>query len=111
MTDDIGLAFERIRALQSVTFPVAHPHKRFAWQMGFAQRETITPAQVRHVAYLAWRYRRQMPAHLVPPADPYAADPYAADPAPSAPTVTQTPPPTMPEPPEPDLFSRPRTAP
>ncbi|WP_296585662.1 hypothetical protein [Xanthobacter sp.] len=108
MTDDIGLAFERIRALQSVTFPVAHPHKRFAWQMGSAQRETITPAQVRHVTYLAWRYRRQMPAHLVPPADPYAVDPMPAPPdaAPAMPSE-------MPEQPdlEPDLFSRSRPTP
>ncbi|MFG1255922.1 hypothetical protein V5F79_01255 [Xanthobacter flavus] len=107
MTDDIGLAFERIRALQSVTFPAAHPHKRFAWQMGFAQRETITPKQVRHVAFLAWRYRRQMPAHLVPPADPYAGDPMPV----AQPPAEEVPP--LPEPlaPEPDLFSRLRTDP
>lgn len=72
MTDDAGLAIERIRAFQFVGFPAAHPHKRFARQMGFAKPEMLTAKQIRHVAHIAWRYRRQMPAHLVPPADPYA---------------------------------------
>ena len=71
MTDDPGLAFERLAALRTVTFPVAHPHKRFARQMGSVRPGAITPKQARHVAHLAWRYRRQMPAHLVPPTDPY----------------------------------------
>ncbi|MFG1370737.1 hypothetical protein V5F32_01010 [Xanthobacter oligotrophicus] len=74
MTDDIGLAMERIRAFQFVTFPVAHAHKRFARQMGFAKPEMLTARQARHVAHIAWRYRRQMPTHLVPPADPYAPE-------------------------------------
>jgi hypothetical protein len=32
----------------------------------------LSPAQYAHVARLCWRYRRQLPAHLVPPADPDA---------------------------------------
>lgn len=72
MTDDLGLALERIAAFAGVTFPAGSPHKRFARQMAHATAEMLTPRQVAHVAHLAWRYRRQMPPHLVPPADPYA---------------------------------------
>lgn len=74
MMHQSGLVLDRIAALQGVTFLPGSPHKRFARDIGQTDPRNFTPAQVRHVAHLAWRYRRQMPAHLVPPTDPYAPE-------------------------------------
>ncbi|WP_029554809.1 hypothetical protein [Xanthobacter sp. 91] len=82
MMHQSGLVLDRIAALQGVTFLPGSPHKRFARDIGRIDPRKFTRAQVRHVEHLAWRYRRQMPAHLVPPADPYA--PFSADSGPDA---------------------------
>lgn len=103
MTDDLALAIERIAALQRVGFPLGSRHRSFARSLAGKRPADLSPAQRAHVARLAWRYRRQMPAHLVPPSDPDAAAPCAAQ-APPAPALS--PPgaePAAPTPP--DLFS------
>ncbi len=70
MMHQSGLVLDRIAALQRVTFLPGSSHKRFAREIGQTDPRHFTTSQVRHVARLAWRYRRQMPEHLVPPTDP-----------------------------------------
>ncbi len=55
--------------LACCTFLPASSHKRFAGQLGRMHLAAITPRQWRYALRLAWRYRRQLPAELVPPRD------------------------------------------
>jgi hypothetical protein len=61
-----------IAALQRVTFPVGCPDKRFASDMGriASPEREITIYQSNYLERLAWKYRRQMPAELVPSQKP-----------------------------------------
>lgn len=56
-------------ALVQCAFLPGHPHKRFARQVAAMPLDKITEAQRRHIIRLAWRYRRSMPARLVPRKD------------------------------------------
>lgn len=120
MTDDLALVAERIAALQDITFPLGGRHKSFARSVAGKPPAELSAAQRAHVTRLAWRYRRQMPAHLVPPGDPDAnAAPRAVAEGPPAPASGQH----APEQPTgtggvangatnmPDLFSDVRTTP
>ena len=55
------------RALAQCTFPPGSAHKRFARDLPHAKE--LTEAQIRQLVRLCWRYRRQMPADLVPSRD------------------------------------------
>lgn len=55
------------RALAGCTFLPGSPHKRFARDLVHALE--ITEAQERHLVRLCWRYRRQLPADIVPSKD------------------------------------------
>jgi hypothetical protein len=55
------------KALAQCTFVPGSAHKRFARDLPHAKE--LTEAQVRHLIRLCWRYRRQMPADLVPSKD------------------------------------------
>lgn len=55
------------KALAQCTFLPGSAHKRFARDLPHAKE--LTEAQVRHLIRLCWRYRRQMPADLVPSKD------------------------------------------
>lgn len=57
------------KALARCTFLPGSPHKRFARDLAAAIDPVLTEAQRRHLIRLCWRYRRQMPAHLVPSKD------------------------------------------
>ena len=58
-------------ALARCRFLPGSQHKRFARDMPFAREPT--EAQIRQLVRLCWRYRKQMPAHLVPSKDAVAA--------------------------------------
>ncbi len=62
------LAAERAVALARCSFLPGHPHKRFAGDCAaiVAAGKPLTERQAAHLARLAWTYRRQMPARLVP---------------------------------------------
>lgn len=65
-----GGKIDRMRkALVECTFLPGSSHKRFARQLSQMYLDKITPKQERHLIRLAWRYRRQMPAGLVPSKD------------------------------------------
>ena len=70
MIDDLGLVATRRDALRNVTFPMGSRHKSFARSVAETPPEALSPKQRQHITRLTWRYRRQMPAHLVPPANP-----------------------------------------
>ena len=59
------------KALSCATFLPGSAHKRFARNMGFhaehMPEKALTPKQAAHLVRLAWRYRRQIPAHLAYP--------------------------------------------
>ncbi|MEW6256923.1 MAG: hypothetical protein AB1592_13290 [Pseudomonadota bacterium] len=78
MTDDIALLADRRDALQRVSYLPGSSHKRFARALAGKAVHELTPKQCAHIARLAWRYRRQMPAHLVPPGNPDLAPAGAA---------------------------------
>jgi hypothetical protein len=62
--------FDRMRAaLGQCTFLPASSDKRFAHSVATMPADKITERQKRHVIRLAWKYRRQMPADLVPSKD------------------------------------------
>jgi hypothetical protein len=65
---------ELAEALGRVTFPPGTAAKRVAHQMAFyAERcpeREISERQHGYMIRLAWTFRRQMPAHLVPPEKP-----------------------------------------
>lgn len=62
--------FDRMRAaLGQCTFLPASSDKRFARSVATMPADKITERQKRHVIRLAWKYRRQMPADLVPSKD------------------------------------------
>lgn len=67
-----ALLVARIGALARCTFVPGSPDKRFAHDMTVSLRfgKELTPRQAEHVVRLAWRYRRQMPGHLVPTRKP-----------------------------------------
>lgn len=71
MTDsDLG----RMKAaLATCRFLPGHPDKRFARDMANVPVERVTERQRRHIIRLAWRYRRSMPADLVPGKDAVTA--------------------------------------
>lgn len=62
---------EIIAALDRVTFPPATSQKRFARDMVALARakpdHVLTEKQADYLTKLAWRFRRQMPAHLAYP--------------------------------------------
>jgi hypothetical protein len=58
------------RALGQCTFLPGSSHKRFARDIQYAV--TLTEAQRRHLIRLCWRYRRQIPMHLMPSKDAVA---------------------------------------
>ena len=62
------------QALERCTFLPGSPEKRFARDMGSRSRTlhpaALTERQARHLARLAWRFRRQMPHTLVPAEKP-----------------------------------------
>lgn len=62
----MGPIDQTIDALGKCTFLPGHPHKRFAYNMHAIPVEKLSEAQIRYVLILAYRYRRQMPEHLVP---------------------------------------------
>jgi hypothetical protein len=61
-------------ALSRCSFLPGSHDKRFARDMGASARQTPTPdlteRQATHLDRLAFKYRRQMPAHLVPSEKP-----------------------------------------
>ena len=61
-------------AFQRVTFLPASTEKRFAnSMMERASRSPdtdLSPKQSQYLEIMAWRFRRQIPAHLVPSAKP-----------------------------------------
>lgn len=62
-----------VEALNRVTYVPGSPHKRFARQILDQLNHAATPItdrQEQHILRCAWRYRRQMPAHLVPKTNP-----------------------------------------
>ena len=65
---------ELATALASCTFLPGISHKRFARNMADAARnlpdQEISLRARHYMEILAWRYRRQMPAHLVPERKP-----------------------------------------
>jgi hypothetical protein len=69
-----------VRALQHVSILPGHPHKGFIRRVAGQIEQSGQPLSARqeqHVLRLAWRYRRQMPAHLVPginPDDPLSGE-------------------------------------
>lgn len=66
------LARSRIRALNadSVTYQAGsldkHEARALKERITHAPSKALTPRMVAMAAYLAWRYRRQLQAHLVP---------------------------------------------
>jgi hypothetical protein len=64
----------RICALAACTFPPGSYDKRFVRdlhsRMASKDAVTLTEKQAAYVRILAWRYRRQMPAALVPATRP-----------------------------------------
>ena len=64
---------EIARAFANVSFPQATSQKRFALAMIAHAKampdKPLTPKQSRYLTILAWRFRRQMPAHLAYPED------------------------------------------
>lgn len=44
--------------------------KKYAYWATMNALHPLTPAQSAHIERMCWKYRRQMPAHLVPTADP-----------------------------------------
>lgn len=74
MTDDFAILAERRDALARVSFPLGARHKSFARSVAGKLPHELSPAQRAHITRLAWRYRRQMPAHLVPPGNPDAGN-------------------------------------
>ncbi len=78
MTEDPAVLTGRRDALQNVTYPVGSRHKSFAASVRGKAPHELSPRQAEHIARLAWRYRRQMPAHLVPPGNPDLAPAGAA---------------------------------
>ncbi len=65
------LVKERADALARCSFLPGSWDKRFARDM--AARTEFSPRQAANIARLAWKYRRQMPAALVPASDPSVA--------------------------------------
>lgn len=65
---------ELAHALHACTYPPGSPPKRFAREMAFlathSPEREITLRQRHYMEINAWRYRRQMPAHLVPESKP-----------------------------------------
>jgi len=62
-----------VEALNRVTYLPGSSHKAFARQIRQQLEHSavpITDRQEQHIARLAWRYRRQMPAHLTPKTNP-----------------------------------------
>jgi hypothetical protein len=63
------------QALGRCSFLPASADKRFARDMAFLAKHSpnreITERQALNLMRLAWRYRRQMPANLVPTERPY----------------------------------------
>lgn len=67
-SEDFELARQRLRALKNATFQPGTNWKRFV-------RDTpadadLTERQVAYIAILAWKFRRQIPAALVPHGKP-----------------------------------------
>lgn len=64
---------EVLQALARCTFLPGSAHKRFVRDVAASDPTKLTWRQWAYVRRLAWRYRRQMPARLVPrdpPPDP-----------------------------------------
>ena len=63
---------EVAKALGACTFLPGSWNKRFAkdikWLAEHTPEKELTPRQSANLVRLAWRYRRQMPAHLAYPA-------------------------------------------
>ncbi|WP_454919258.1 hypothetical protein [Xanthobacter sediminis] len=100
--DDLALLAARVEALSGVSYPLGSRHKSFARAIQQVAPGALTERQQAHVARLCWRYRRQIPAHLVPPANPDSA---ARPPAAEAPPAPTAPPPAAEPAAPPDLFS------
>lgn len=110
MSEQPGGTRDRMRlALGQCTFLPGSSHKRFARQVSQMYLDKITEKQWRHVIRLAWRYRRQMPAELIPSKDAVEAldagwqpqevagmTVMTTGPHPIAPVKTATPPPLPP---------------
>ena len=64
--DEIALAL----ALGRCSYPPATANKRFAGNMAFLAKNSpgkeLSERQRHYMQQMAWRYRRQLPAHLVP---------------------------------------------
>lgn len=64
----------RAHALAQCTMCPGSWEKRFARDMASIATanpsQPLTPKQVEWISKLSWRFRRQMPAHLVPAQDP-----------------------------------------
>lgn len=72
---------EAIAATVQALAQISLPPVRRAFVVEMRRRrglgEALTARQQQHVLQLAWRYRRQLPAHLVPkinPDDPLSSD-------------------------------------
>ncbi|MDP3327166.1 hypothetical protein [Parvibaculum sp.] len=72
-----SLEIERAVALAKCTMSPGTKSKSFAGAMAdMANRnpdKELTPLQARFLVDLSWKFRRQMPAHLVPAEKPNAA--------------------------------------
>ena len=64
----------RAQALAACKLPAEGQHKRFIRDMAdtakYRPEHPLSAAQAGHIVRLSWRYRKQMPAHLVPAQDP-----------------------------------------
>jgi len=89
MTDDIALLADRRDALQRISYPIGSRHKSFARSVAGKAPHELSPKQRAHIARLAWRYCKQMPAHLVPSGNP-DTEPQRPAPRPAPPRPIRT---------------------
>lgn len=66
--DDLELARKRLAALKGATFQPGTNPKRFVRDT--ALDAELTERQIAYIAILAWKFRRQIPAALVPHGTP-----------------------------------------
>lgn len=57
---------DTISALTFISYPAGTRAKKFVADIQHVDPSTLSPPQCQYVYALAWRFRRQMPAHLVP---------------------------------------------
>lgn len=66
--DDVKLARERLAHLKHASFQAGSYHKSFVRDTSLDGE--LSERQVGYIAILAWKYRRQIPAKLVPHGTP-----------------------------------------